>query len=52
MSLTIKPVKIKDSTYLLVPKSIAKLIGFDDECELSLEIKKNGKGHILEYKVL
>ena len=51
MSITIKPTKIKQSVYLLVPKSIVDLIEMENKAKLSLTVKKNGHKHILEYSV-
>ena len=49
MTIQIKPTKIKDSFYLLVPKTIANLIDMKNNSELSLVIKNSDKGRILEY---
>jgi len=50
MTIQIKPTKIKDSFYLLVPKTIANLIDLENNSELSLVIKNSDKGKILEYR--
>ena len=50
MPIQIKPTKIKDSFYLLVPKTIASLIDMENNSELSLTIKNSDKGKILEYR--
>ncbi len=49
MTIEIKPTKIKQSFYLLVPISIANLIDIKDNSKLSLNIKNSDKGKILEY---
>ena len=51
MSITIKPTKIKQSVYLLVPKSIVDLIEIENKTQLSLTLKKSGQKHILEYSL-
>ena len=51
MSITIKPTKIKQSVYLLVPKSIVDLIEIEKKTQLSLTLKKSGQKHILEYSL-
>jgi len=50
MPIRITPTKIKDSFYLLVPKTIANLIDMKNNSELSLVIKNSDKGKILEYR--
>jgi len=50
MTIQIKPTKIKDSFYLLVPKTIANLIELENNSVLSLKIKNSDKGKILEYR--
>ena len=51
MSISIKPTQIKQSVYLLVPKSIVDLIEIEKKSKLSLNVKKNGHKHILEYSI-
>lgn len=51
MVITIKPTKIKQSVYLLVPKSIVELIEIEKKTQLTLNVKKNGHRHILEYSL-
>jgi len=51
MTIEIKPTKIKQSFYLLIPKSIANLIDIEDNSKLSLNIKNSDKGKILEYRL-
>jgi len=50
MPIQIKPTKIKDSFYLLVPKTIANLIELENNSVLSLVIKNSDKNKILEYR--
>ena len=51
MAITIKPTKIKQSVYLLVPKSIVELIEIEKKTQLNLNVKKNGHRHVLEYSL-
>ena len=51
MSITIKPTKIKQSVYLLVPKNVADLIEIKHSSKLVLDIKKKGRGKVLEYSI-
>jgi len=51
MPIEIKPTKIKQSFYLLVPKNIANLINMEDNSKLSLDVKNSDKGRILEYRL-
>ncbi len=51
MSITIKPTKIKQSVYLLVPKNVADLIEIKHSSKLVLDIKKKGRGQVLEYSI-
>ena len=51
MSITIKPTKIKQSMYLLVPKNVADLIEIKHSSKLVLDIKKKGRGQVLEYSI-
>jgi len=51
MTITIKPTRIKQSVYLLIPKSIVDLIEMKKKAKLSLTIKKYGHKHVLEYTV-
>jgi len=51
MTILIGPTKIKQSFYLLIPKSIVDLIDIDDKTKLSLTIKKVGKNQVLEYQI-
>lgn len=43
MGILIKPTKIKDGFYLLVPKSIAELINIKDNTEFRMEIENKDK---------
>ncbi len=49
MAISIAPVRIKQSVYLLVPKNIVELIDLGDSSRISLEVKNDGKGCTLEY---
>jgi len=51
MSIIIGPTKIKESFYLLVPRSIVDLMDMKDSTKLSLNIKQKGKKHILQYVI-
>ncbi len=51
MTITIKPTQIKQSVYLLVPKSIVDLIEIEKKSKLTLNLKKNGQKHVLEYVI-
>ena len=51
MTILLEPTKIKQSFYLLIPKSIVDLIDIDDKTKLSLTIKKVGKNQVLEYQI-
>lgn len=51
MTIEIKPTKIKQSFYLLVPKNIANLLNMENNSELSLDIKNSENSKILEYRL-
>ena len=51
MTIEIEPTKIKESLYLLVPKNIAELIDVSKDTKFSLNVKQNGKHHVLEYEI-
>lgn len=51
MTISIKPTQIKQSVYLLVPKSIVDLIEIEKKSKLTLHLKKNGHKHVLEYVI-
>ena len=48
MALKLRPVKMKNSLYLLVPKGIAQLLEIDQsrECTLTAD---SAHGHVLKY---
>ncbi len=52
MSIQLEPTMIKQSVYLLVPKSIASLIELGANSQVSLSIKKIDGKNVLEYKIL
>ena len=51
MTIVIKPTKIKQSFYLLIPKNIANLIDIEDNSKLKLAITNSDKVKILEYRL-
>ncbi len=51
MSIMIKPTRIKQSVYLLIPKNIADLIEIKNSSKIVLDIKKKGQGKVLEYSI-
>ena len=51
MTIELKPTKIKQSFYLLIPKNIANLIDIEDNSLLTLDIKNSDKAKILEYRL-
>ena len=51
MTIIIKPTKIKQSFYLLIPKNIANLIDIEDDSKLALAITNSYKIKILEYRL-
>ncbi len=51
MTIELKPTKIKQSFYLLIPKNIANLIDIEDNSMLSLDLKNSDKVKILEYRL-
>ncbi|MHA1798280.1 MAG: hypothetical protein ACTSVY_07495 [Candidatus Helarchaeota archaeon] len=53
MPLNVRCIKIKQSTYLLIPKTIVKMMDLSNNTEFELELKKNGdKKYILQYKTI
>jgi len=50
MVIVIEPIRIKQSVYLLIPKSVADLVEIKANTKLSLTIAKEGKKHILQYQ--
>jgi len=51
MSIIIEPTKIKESFYLLIPRSIVDLMDIKNGTKLSLNIKQKGKKQILQYVI-
>ena len=51
MAIQIEPTQIKESLYLLIPKNIAELIDAKKDTKFSLNVKQNGKHHVLEYEI-
>ncbi len=51
MPITLTPTKIKQSLYLLIPKSIVALVDFKDDTQLFLSVKKVRNKYILEYSI-
>ena len=51
MAIKVDTTKIKQSTYLLVPKDIADMIEIDKNTKFSLKVKQEGKNRILEYQI-
>ncbi len=51
MTLTIGPIRIKETLYLRIPKDIVNMIDAGDETQFSLKIKLNGRKHVLEYQI-
>ncbi len=49
MAIKVSPTRIKDSTYLLVPKRIADMIELKANAKLSLRIKSKSEKPVLEY---
>jgi len=50
MTITVRPTRIKQSLYLLIPKNIVDLIDVNNKTKFSLKIKQNGKKRVLEYQ--
>jgi hypothetical protein len=51
VAVKVTPTKIKDSTYLLVPKRIVDMIELKANAKLSLRIKSRSEKPVLEYCV-
>lgn len=51
MTITIEPIKIKQSTYLLVPKNIADMIDVENKTTFQLKVTQNKENAILEYQI-
>lgn len=50
MALKIHPIKIKESNYLLMPKSITKMLDIDTAITFHLRVEKTGAGFSLLYE--
>jgi len=50
MTIIIEPIRIKQSVYLLIPKSIAELVEIKADTKLSLTIAKEENKQILRYQ--
>jgi len=48
--LSLSPVKVKDSLYLLIPKAIAELFDINAETTFHLSVEKNGDGLLLVFR--
>lgn len=51
MAIKLKPTKIKQSFYLLIPKHVADLIELKDNSSILFSLKKNKDKDVLEYLV-
>ena len=51
MSIKLEPTQIKESIYLLVPKSIADLVDINRKTKVRLALKKSQNKNILEYTI-
>ena len=51
MSIQIEPTKIKQTFYLLIPKSVADLADISDNTKFSLKIRNDGSKQVLEYQI-
>lgn len=51
MSITLEPIKIKETLYLRIPKNIADMTDVVNGTKFSLKVKLNGRRHILEYQI-
>ena len=51
MSIQLEPTMIKQSVYLLVPKSIASLVELGNDSVVLLSIKKIEDENVLEYTI-
>ncbi|MEX0640429.1 MAG: hypothetical protein WD018_01450 [Nitrosopumilaceae archaeon] len=51
MPISLRPTKIKQSFYLLIPKDIAELINIEDSSKFLLDIKNTEMGKVLEYSL-
>jgi len=51
MTLTIRPVKLKQTIYFRVPNDIADLIGIEDKSEITLKLQEEEGQYLLTYYV-
>ena len=51
MSIELEPTKIKQTFYLLIPKSVADLANISDKTRFSLKIRNEGSKQVLEYQI-
>jgi hypothetical protein len=51
LTLTVRPVKLKQSIYLRVPIDIASLIGLDGHEEVTLTLEQQDEQFLLVYSV-
>jgi len=51
MTVKVQPIRIQQSVYLLIPKSIADLVDINRKTRLSLRVSKNDNSSVLEYHV-
>ena len=51
LTLTIKPVKLKQSIYFRVPNDIADLIGIEADDQVTLTLKEDERQFLLTYSV-
>ncbi|MFY3741413.1 MAG: hypothetical protein HMLIMOIP_001869 [Candidatus Nitrosomirales archaeon] len=51
MPIALSPTKIKQTLYLLVPKSIVRLVDLNDDSQLYLSVKKVRNRYVLEYSI-
>ena len=49
MVISVQPIKIKDSMYILIPKRIADMAEINYKSKGSLYVKQSGNKNILEY---
>ena len=49
MPLRLKPVKMKNSLYLLIPKGVSELLELDETLECILTTEKEGPNPVLKY---
>ena len=51
MTITLEPIRIKETLYLRIPKDIADMTDIQENTKFSLKITMNGTRHILEYQI-